>query len=101
MRKTSISEDLDEAVSNVLPIVGKLLLRLWNHAMRLFVGLSIMPILRKRPWLFAVIIFVALAVFVPVGVLFLLCAFAAIGKNAKAENDFIVSLAPTGDEGEA
>lgn len=97
MRKTSLSEDLDEAVRTAIPVVTKLLLQLWNHAMRLLVGLSIMSIFRKRPWLFAVIIIVAFVVFIPLGFLSVACAVAAFSKDAKAEDDFIVHLTPAGD----
>ena len=92
-----IFSDLDEAIRNLLPILTKLLLQLWNRGMRVLVALSIMPTVRKYPWLLLVVILLAMALFLPIGILFLLCGLAALDK-AKAENNFIVNLDPVNED---
>lgn len=87
----NLGKDVDEAIAKTMPIATELLCKIWNRLMELCIALSFMPTLRKHPWIFGAVIFLAMAFFLPVGILLLLCGLAVMGK-AKAENDFIVPV---------
>lgn len=64
----------------------------WNAQMRFLKSIGLMPYFRSYWWLFLVAAFVFLAIFQPLGVAFLITAFAAMAHDPRSENDYVVPL---------
>ena len=64
----------------------------WNWQMGLLKSIGLMPFFAKNWWLFLVVGFLLLAFVVPLGVAFVVTAFAAGQMDPKAADDFIVPL---------
>lgn len=64
----------------------------WNMEMRLLKALGVMPLFVSRAWLLFVLGFMLLAATPPLGVVFVLTAFAALPMDPSGENGYIVPL---------
>lgn len=83
---------LEKAANESVPVLARFFVGLWNLLMKALIAVGIMPVFRKQPWLHAVLIFLLMAAAPYVGVFFLVAAIVAMGKGAKADNDFVVSV---------
>jgi hypothetical protein len=92
VRNSGIFDYIDEAIRTIFPVINKLLIKIWNILMYSCIYVGLMPALRPRPWIFSLVIFVALALFIPVGVFLLCCTLAAFSGGANSDDDFIVKV---------
>ena len=83
-------QEIEQATSEVLPILIRILVALWNLSMKGMVSIGVMPIFKSAPWLFVVLMLLLMVLFFPVGVLFFFGALVAMSKNVNADNDFII-----------
>ncbi len=70
--------------------IVRLLCSFWNIQMGFLIRINVMPYFISMSWIFAVIGILLLAIALPIGVIFCLTAFAAMSREIKRENNFIV-----------
>ena len=85
-------KEIEKAVHDSVPVVMRFLSASWNLFMAALQAIGVMPMFRRIPWLFAVVIFLLLGIIPPVGIFFFAIGCVAISKGAKVENNFIISL---------
>lgn len=83
---------VEDSLSEMMPIVGRILGSVWNLEMRLLIAIGLMPYLVRHGWLLIGIAFVLLAVVFPLGIIFTVTGVAAMNYGAEAGNNFIIDL---------
>jgi hypothetical protein len=85
-------QKLKTSVSEMLPILAKITLSVWNLLMRLLIAIGAIELFVKRPWLFVVLAIVLLGLVYPVGIVFSILGIVANNYGSSSSNNFIVDL---------
>ena len=83
--------NVEASINEIIPILGRILISIWNVQMKLIIALGLMDFFVKRSWLLFALAVVLLAVFYPLGLVFSVTGITAMNYGAKAENQFIVN----------
>ena len=91
---TRIEYPIKEArrsAGGVFPVLERFLGVAWNLLMKVFILAGFMPLLRKYPSLFAVVVFFAMATFIPLGIFLIAMGVVAHKMGVKSSDSFIIT----------
>ncbi|RWP83477.1 MAG: hypothetical protein EOR11_23455 [Mesorhizobium sp.] len=83
---------VEASLSEMIPIIGRILGSVWNLEMKLLIAVGLMPYIVRHGWLLFGIALVLLAVVFPLGIVFTVTGIAAMNYGAEAGNSFIIDL---------
>lgn len=83
--------DINQIFLDLMSIIERFLITLWNTLMQLFKNIGMMPFLRKHPKALVWTIILSMFLFPPVGLIIAGMGIVAVSKEVKAEHDFIIS----------
>ncbi|MES0061463.1 hypothetical protein [Mesorhizobium sp. M0041] len=83
---------VEASLSEMIPIIGRILGSVWNLEMKLLIAVGLMPYIVRHGWLLFGIALVLLAVVFPLGIVFTVTGIAAMNYGAEAGNRFIIDL---------
>lgn len=88
--------NVEASINEIIPIVGRILVSIWNIQMKFLITVGLMDYFVQRPWLLFALAVVLLAVFYPLGIVFSVTGIAAMNYGAKSESQFIVNTSKSG-----
>jgi hypothetical protein len=83
--------NVEASINEIIPIVGRILVSIWNMQMKFLIAVGLMDYFVQRPWLLFALAIILLAVFYPLGIVFSVTGIAAMNYGAKSENQFMVN----------
>ena len=84
--------EMKKSANDAVPIFERFLSAAWNLLMNVLVSIGFMPLFKKYPWLFAVMMFFTMAAFIPLGILLIAMGVVAHSKGVKSSDNFIISF---------
>ncbi len=83
--------NVETSINEIIPIVGRILVSIWNMQMKFLIAVGLMDYFVQRPWLLFALAIILLAIFYPLGIVFSVTGIAAMNYGAKSENQFMVN----------
>jgi len=87
---SDLNQDTDKLLNDLISLIERYLILLWNGLMKIFIGIKIMPFFQKHPKILAATIILLCFVTPPIALLWIGLGLAALNNQNNMNDSFII-----------